>query len=100
MTRRLVSLGLGMALLAVNRGLDSQAMKAVVSEMRLGLHGAGTGGRWRGAGTGGCCLGAGTGEHLRGVELANLGNSRDRGLDGTSRDGERLYGTSGDDGVP
>ncbi len=129
--RELDSLELGMALLAVSRGLDSQGLKAVDSaswlkvtavvdsaswlkvtvdsEMRLGLHGAGTGGRWQGAGTRGRCLGAGTGghlrgtgtgEHLRGVEVANLGSSRDRGLDRTSRDGERLDGTSGGEGDP
>ncbi len=39
-----------------------------------------------------------TGEHLLGVELANLGNSGDRELDGTSRDGERLNRTSGGEG--
>ncbi len=63
-----------------------------------------SGGLSGGAGSGGCLRVMGSGGRLQGAELANLGNSGDGGLDGTSRgegdsgDGERLDGTSGGEG--
>ncbi len=82
---------------------------AVDSEMRLvymeqALEGAGEEQALEGTdeeqAPGGHLRGTDTGEYSRGVELANLGISRDRGLDGTSRDGKRLDGTSGCEGDP